>query len=572
LFDFKSKKRLEDILIEAGIITISQLEEAMNFSRLDGEEIGDVLIRLGYVTEEQIISILSMQLRIPVVKLDYYPINRNIFYLIPDHLIRNHCLIPLDLNNDQLIIAVSDPLDLGVLDEIKMITGYEVFPVISSVREIKEVITRYYDLLQPIYETSPQMVGVKKEEEQNGKEAVDTRIIVDKEQAPAVRLVDLVIKQAVEQRSSDIHFEPKDGGLKIRYRIDGILRDTISLPVEITPAIISRLKIMANMDIAEKRVPQDGRISLNVGGKKIDLRLSTLPTILGEKIVIRILDKSQGIIKMQNLGMSDSHLKLFQKMLRYPYGMILATGPTGCGKTTTLFSGLETINSPQKNIITIEDPVEYTLEGVNQVQVNVKAGLTFANGLRAILRQDPDVIMVGEIRDSETADIAIRSAMTGHLVLSTLHTNDAVSTISRLVDMGIEPFLLSSALIGVISQRLVRVICNNCKLSYPAEEDRYISFFLLPQEYRGKMLYKGNGCSQCQGTGYKGRIGIYEILEVNGEIRDLIGARLSVERMRNITKPLGMISMFKDGLEKAFAGITTVDEIMRVTFAEEGGK
>lgn len=562
-------KRLGDILKEAGIVTNLQLKQALATPRLPDERIGDVLIRLGYVSEEEIISTLSVQLKIPAVKLNDYPVSQKAVNSIPEHLAKRYSLIPVDLKDNKLTVAMSDPLDLTALDDIRLFTGYEPLTVISSRNEISKAIERYYNFSYSIQKISDQVASTKRGGEQVKREMAATGIIEDSEQAPAVRLVDLAIRQAVEQRASDIHFEPREEGVIVRYRVDGILRDGVVFPGEVAAAVISRVKIMANMDIAEKRLPQDGRITFLKGSGEVDLRASTLPTILGEKVVLRILDKSQGIINISRLGMPKEHLQRFKKMLAYPYGMVLATGPTGSGKTTTLYSGLETINNPDKNIITVEDPVEYTLPGINQVQVNVKAGLSFANGLRALLRQDPDVVMVGEIRDLETADIAIRSAMTGHLVLSTLHTNNAVSTIARLLDMQIEPFLISSALLGIISQRLVRIVCTKCRVSYPAEDDQQLSFFLSPEEYQGKRLYKAVGCPECFGTGYRGRIGIYEVLEINERIRELIALRAGTEQIRKEAKKAGMVSMFKDGLDKAFAGVTTLAEVMRVTFADE---
>ena len=468
-------------------------------------------------------------------------------------------MIAIDKKNDYLIVAMADPLNIFAIDDIKMSTRYEIQPVISEKKRILDAIDKYYEeetakkLLEEFEDTyyTPNLEEIEEDE------------LIDVNSAPIVKLVNSVVSQAVKMRSSDIHIEPFADEIRVRFRVDGNLQEIMSLPKISLSAIVTRIKIMAKMDIAEKRVPQDGRIESIVQGKEIDMRISTLPTVYGEKIVIRLLDRSSFMYSKEELGFAASDFKNVNKFLRQPYGIILVTGPTGSGKTTTLYTMLRELNSSEKNIITVEDPVEYKLQGINQVHVNNKAGLTFASGLRSILRQDPDIIMVGEIRDAETAQIAVRAAITGHLVLSTLHTNDTASSIVRLIDMGIEPYLISSAVIGILSQRLVRKLCSNCKISYEANstEKRILGL----ESDKNLTLYKPKGCNNCN-NGYKGRTAIHEVMPIDEEIRELIDRRATTDKIKNTSINKGMTTLLNKANQLALDGVTTIDEVLRVGY------
>lgn len=549
------KKLIGNQLVEKGVITTEQLREALHVQSRTGELLGQIMVNLGMISENSILQLPGFQ------KISLKTgIDPQLLKGIPEQMIRLHKIIPLRIEGSRLIVAMSDPMNVVAMDDLRLVTGLEIEPVKADEKEIDAVIQKYFGALsigRAFQEFDMELETVRPE-------AKPEEEIVD--EAPVIRLVNSLLGQAIEENASDIHIEPGEYGLRIRNRIDGFLHELMNLPARMTSAVISRIKIMCNMDIAEKRIPQDGRIQVKFGHREFDLRVSSLPTVFGEKIVIRLLDK--GSVKnfsVERLGFSDKNLDLFENFLKSSYGMILITGPTGSGKTTTLYTALNALNSIDKNIITVEDPVEYTLEGINQTQLNVKAGMTFAKSLRSILRQDPDIIMVGEIRDKETAEIAVRAANTGHLVLSTLHTNDAPGAITRLIDMGIEPFLAASSVLGVVAQRLVRRICPACKEAYQLEDDSPERFFAGIQPGEKVTLHTGKGCEQCNHTGYKGRIPIHEVLDVSRAIRFLILKRASEDEIRLTASTKGLFSLKEDGIKKALKGLTTVSEIMRAT-------
>lgn len=561
------KKKLGDLLIEQKVINYAQLQEALRVQNQTGDRLGRVLVSLGFVTEQDIANVLEIQLGITHVKLGNYVLSPATMELIPETLIRQHRVVPIKKEDNRLTVAMVDPLNVVVLDDLHIATGCEIEPVLAAEREINSAIQKFFgfqDLMEKAIKEFEVMPAIETP-------VFDLDEIPDvvADEAPTVRIVNSVIQEAIKQRASDIHIEPHANEVRIRYRVDGLLREVMTLPRQSLPSVVSRIKIMADMDIAEKRVPLDGRIQVKNAQKNIDLRVSTLPTLFGEKVVIRVLDKNSVLLKLEDLGMSPDVLEIYRKIIYRPYGMILITGPTGSGKTTTLYSTLSEISSREKNIITVEDPVEYVLDQINQIRVNKKAGLTFATGLRAIMRQDPDVIMVGEIRDRETADIAIRSATTGHLVFSTLHTNDAAGALPRLVDMGVEPFLVASSVIAVMSQRLVRVICPACKETYELPNHSLERRFLNIPDGVPITLYRGRGCDHCGQSGFRGRIAIQELLPVTRVQRSLIHNKVSADEILASALDQGMVTMKQDGAQKALVGVTTVGEVMRVAMTEE---
>lgn len=552
------RKRLGDLLIEAGIISKEQLEKALTVQKKTGERLGKVLINLGYITEESMIEVLEFQLGVPHVDMTTMGVSREIASTIPVSLAERYQVIPIKKDGRKLTLAMVDPTNFYAIDDVRMATGCEVETVIAAEQEIIRAINQSYGVQELVEKAVNRL---RAEEAGNAAEVQLT------EDAPVVSIVNSIISQAIKERASDVHIEPQEKSLRLRFRIDGVLREVVTFPRHTHAAIISRIKIMSEMDIAEKRLPQDGRIKVKEFGREIDLRVSTLPTITGEKIVLRILDKKAVILDINGLGFAAENLSLYRKLYSQAYGMILVTGPTGSGKTTTLYSTLTEVNTASKNVITVEDPVEYRLDGVNQVQVNHKAGLNFANGLRSILRQDPNVVMVGEIRDIETADIAIRAALTGHLVFSTLHTNDAPGAVIRLVDMGVEPFLVASSVLGIVAQRLVRLICPDCKQSYTPEPDSPERLFLGAGFDDDLTLYRGGGCPRCGHTGYLGRMAIHEVMAVSTAVREAINQRVSSDVLGSIAVKEGMKTMRQDGIAKALSGLTTVSEVMRVAYA-----
>ncbi|SES63495.1 GspE/PulE family protein [Anaerobranca gottschalkii] len=533
------RKRLGDLLVENGIITGEQLSEALNYQKQNGKRLGDALVQLGLLTYDQLIEVLEFQLGIPHVNLYKFALDEKVINLINADTAKRFSVVPLKLQGNRLTLAMVDPLDVVAIDEISRTTGFEIEPVIATPDEIQRAIDHHYGIKESVDKVIKNLEENKDIEKDM--EAIEKlKEMVD--DAPIVRVVNSIIEQAIRDGASDIHIEPAKDKLVIRFRIDGILHDIMKSPKHTHAVIVSRLKIMANMDIAERRLPQDNRFQTTINGREVDVRVSTLPTIYGEKMVLRILDTSSLILDINKLGMEEGNFTKFKEIIAKPNGIFLVTGPTGCGKTTTLYSLLSHFNSREKNIVTIEDPVEYRLEGINQVNVMPKIGLNFAEGLRSILRQDPDIVMVGEIRDKETAEIAIRAALTGHMVLSTLHTNDAPGALNRLVDMGLPPFLVASAINGVMAQRLVRKICSSCR---------------------------GTGCGQCNNTGYKGRAAIHEVLVLDDEIRKGVMAGASSKQLKDLAISKGMITLYQDGLVKVKQGVTTEEEVLKVAYGED---
>lgn len=554
------RKRFGDMLVEYGLITQEDLQKALKAQEKTGDKLGKVLKDMGLVSKRDMIEILSLQLGIPQVDLHRYYIDPAAVKTIPEHLAKKLNAVPIKKERDYLIVAMSNPLDIFAIDDIRLASGLDVKPLLADEDDINAVINQYYSMKESIEQAMDELDEIDADISET---EIETEIGTSDE-SPIVKLVNSVIQQGIKHSASDIHIEPGEKTVKIRYRIDGQLQEIMRYPKHLHNALLARIKIISDMDITRKRLPQDGRKKFEYEGKKVDLRISTLPTIHGEKIVIRILDRDNFLLKLEDLGFSPENLEVFRKIIHYPYGMILVSGPTGSGKTTTLYSALHELNSNEKNIVTLEDPVEYVLEGINQVQVFPKIGLDFAEGLRSILRQDPNIIMVGEIRDRETADIAVRAALTGHLVLSTIHTNDSASAITRLIDMGIEPFLIASSVIGVIAQRLVRRICPECRKEYQADDKE---LFLLGEE--GPLtLYRGEGCPYCNNTGYKGRIAICEVLKVLKEHNKPIIKKSSSEELKEISIRNGMKTLKENGIQLVLNGITTVEEIFKATIID----
>lgn len=557
------KRKLGDLLVNSGKITQSQLDNILKKQRTSGKRVGEILVEDNIVTEDDILDVLEMQLGISRIYIDTISVNNKAVKLIPEQLAKKYNIIPIGFKDSKILVATSDPLNLFALDDIKVASGYEVEPVLAMSEDIIRAIERYYA------GQSVQRAAEELSKQQSSRQENDTgdRDFDDIKNAPVVRMIDAIIKNAIKVKASDIHIEPFEKYIKIRYRVDGDLQEVSSSPKEILPALITRVKILSDLNIAEKRMPQDGRILTKFDNKEVDLRVSILPTVNGEKVVIRILSRESFLVDKKELGMNDDDLLMLERIIQSPYGIILVTGPTGSGKSTTLYAVLKELNTVDKNIITVEDPVEYLIDGINQVNVNVKAGLTFATGLRSILRQDPDVIMLGEIRDGETAEIAIRSAITGHLVLSTIHTNDAPSAIVRLVDMGIEPYLVATSISGVVAQRLVKKICPKCQVTYKAskKEKRILDM----DENEDVNLYKGKGCSYCSNSGYLGRIGVYEIMEIERELRNYIMINKSTDEIRDQAIKNGMKTLKDSCRELVLKGVTTIDELARLAFLKE---
>ncbi|KRE93170.1 type II secretion system protein GspE [Paenibacillus sp. Soil766] len=551
------RKRIGDLLVESGLISEEQLKNALREQKELNMRLGDVLITRNYITEQQLIEVLEFQLGIPHIQLYRQKIETKIINIIPQRLAEQHQVLPIRTEGNKLILAMADPLDYFAIDELRMTTGFRIEPTIASKDELQRAIKRYYGLQESVEQIMQNL---------NIRESEEAKPIVEDEDSPVVKTVNQIIIQAIQSGASDIHIDPQEDSLRVRYRVDGVMRTERTLPPHMQSVIIARIKIMANMNVAERRLPQDGRVEMDIEFRKVDIRISSLPTIHGEKVVMRILDLGSTLTEIEKLGLSEHNLQLFQKAISNAHGVVLITGPTGSGKTTTLYSALSRLNNEEVNIITVEDPVEYQLQGINQVQVNSVTGLTFATGLRTILRQDPNIVMVGEIRDVETAEIAIRAAMTGHLVLSTLHTNSAANSITRLIDMGVEPFLVSSAVNCIIAQRLVRKICTSCSTSYvPSQEEKVL---LGGYGYTAEMLRRGSGCGECGRSGYKGRLAIHEILPIDDTLRTMILQKRSDNDYRNYAIEHGLIPMINDGISKVIAGLTTLAEVFRVTGTE----
>src|SRR5712692_1047984 len=564
-------RRLGDLLVTEGLLAPEDLRRALSEQKVSSEKLGPILVRLNLLNEEQLIGFLSRQYGIPSITLSQLDIDPEVIRLVPSQLAKRYEVIPIKRTGNALTLAMSDPTNVFALDDVAFLTNLQVLPVVASQGAIRKAIDRTYvskataitDVLEELDQelTTVQLVG----EEERAIDVIELKEVAD--DAPLVRLVNMVLVDAIQKGSSDIHWEPYEKVFRIRFRIDGVLHEMLTPPKRLEAAIVSRIKIMANLDIAERRLPQDGRIKLRYNRREIDFRVSVLPTIFGEKAVLRILDKESLKLDLTELGFDEWSLNQFQAAIRQPYGMILITGPTGSGKTTTLYSAIHTLNAPDINIVTAEDPVEYNLKGVNQVQVNEGIGRTFAAALRSFLRQDPDVILVGETRDLETAQISVRAALTGHLVFSTLHTNDCQSTPARLTDMGIPPFLVSSSLLLIVAQRLARRVCQDCKEPYDADESALVPYGHVPTGIGPTSFYKGKGCQNCNFTGMKGRMAVYEMMTVNDEIRDLILHNAPVSDLAAAAKTNGMKTLRQAGLMKVLEGTTTIEEVLRVTVA-----
>ncbi|HEU5298980.1 MAG TPA: ATPase, T2SS/T4P/T4SS family [bacterium] len=553
------RRRIGDILVEGGVVTPEQLHEALARQRRTRERLGRVLVEMGAATELQIAQALADQLGLRFINLAGQRLDPAAIRLVPEVLARKRRIVPVSFDGDSLLVALADPLDVFAIDDVAIAARRPVKGAVALESDIAAAIERAYGMGA----AAQAVLG-------DVEEAADGGPAEEGDDAPVVRLVNLLLTQALKDRASDIHVEPVEEEIRVRYRIDGVLQTVMQLPRNIHPALASRLKVLARLNIAERRLPQDGAFEISLDGRVIDVRVSTIPTVLGERVALRLLDKTRGLLTLPELGLDEGARRRFEGLISQPYGIVLVSGPTGSGKTTTLVSALSMLNSVDKNIITVEDPVEYQLPGVSHIQVNPRAGLTFAAGLRSIVRQDPDIVMVGEIRDVETAEIAIQASLTGHLVLSTIHTNDAASAMSRLSDMGIETFLIASAVIGVASQRLVRTLCPHCRQPVDAPPEIILWLQSAVQEsLADRSFHQAVGCPQCRHTGYLGRTGIFEVLVVTDAVRNLVLARASAADLSDAARAEGMVSMRADGLLKAMRGLTTVEEVLRVTRVEE---
>jgi type IV pilus assembly protein PilB len=596
-------ERLGELLVKKNYITPDQLKKALEDQSLKGGRLESALIRSGYIKEDELLSFLSAQYRVPSIKISKIEVNPNVIKLIPSSISKKYFIIPINRVGPKLTLAMADPSNIIVIDEIKFMTGFNVEPVVASETEIIDAIKKYYgggggvagkgtvsfeatDYTLDEDKAAPTDGGVMLDDDfvdvddfdalvhgaVDNVEVIDTQLQLDETgdiEGPIIKIVNGILIKAIKLGASDIHFEPYEKTFRVRYRVDGMLRRDMLLPMQIRNAIISRLKIMAKLDIAEKRLPQDGRIKLRMAkGREMDFRVSSLPVLFGEKVVLRLLDKAALQLDMTKLGFEEDSLAEFENAIHRPVGMILVTGPTGSGKTTTLYSALSELNKETENIMTAEDPIEYNFMGINQVQMHEEIGLTFASALRSFLRQDPDIIMVGEIRDFETAQIGVQSALTGHLVLSTVHTNDAPGTITRLIDMGIEPFLISSAVLLILAQRLIRKICMDCREPIKPPPQLLIDLGVPPDEVKSFTVYKGKGCTICNGTGYKGRLGLYEVMTMKEEIKELVLARASASEIKKEAIRSGMKTLRQSGMTKIKDGMTTIEEILRSTMED----
>ncbi|HPT77834.1 MAG TPA: ATPase, T2SS/T4P/T4SS family [Candidatus Atribacteria bacterium] len=557
----RKRKKLGDFLLESGIIDEVQLAKALHIQKEQGGRLGTILVKNNFVDERQLLEVLEFRLGIPFIDLHNIEISPDMQKLVPYQIAEKYKVVPVKIENGMLYVAMEDPLDFIAIEDLKLVAKMEIAPVLSYVDSITSAINQ-------LYGSEEADKAIKEFQQESGIQSAESTASeqqLEVDSAPIVRLVHTMIEQAVLEGTSDIHIEPMENEVRVRYRIDGKLQLFQTIPKNAHSAVITRIKIMSGLNIAEKRIPQDGRCDLTVRDKQLNLRVSTLPTVHGEKVVIRILDKSNFLIPKEKLGFTKENLEKFDRLLMNPHGIILITGPTGSGKSTTLYTMLSELNKISENIVTVEDPVEYLIPGLNQVQVNVKAGLTFASALRSFLRQDPDIIMLGEIRDSETADIAMRAAITGHLVLSTLHTNDAVSSISRLIDMGIEPFMVAVSLVGVISQRLVRKLCPRCAVDYkpPAHELKLLGVDKEDQVYK-----KPVGCSYCNNTGYKGRLAVHEVLVINNGHREMIAKNASVSDLTEYSIKTGMTTLKQECIKLLENGTTSVSEVLSVAYSQ----
>jgi type IV pilus assembly protein PilB len=567
--------RLGEILIKEKLITSDQLTKALDHQKANGGRLGTSLAKLGIITDDEIIRVLSRQYGVPSINLKYYEVEPSVIKLIPQDTAVRYQIVPLSRVGSTLTIAMTDPTNVFAMDDIKFMTGFTVEPVVASETAIAEAITKFYGAAQSGEELSKVMKDLA------GEDGADLELAAEEqetnlaemersaEEAPIIKLVNLILTEAVKRGASDIHIEMYEKEMRVRFRIDGVLQAVMAPPMKLRDAIISRVKIMAKLDISEKRLPQDGRIMIKYRKdgriKDLDFRVSTIPALFGEKIVMRLLDKENLRLDMTKLGFEPESLAKFERAILRPYGMVLVTGPTGSGKTNTLYSSIARLNTPETNIMTAEDPVEFQLAGVNQVQMKDQIGLNFAAALRSFLRQDPNIILVGEIRDFETAEIAVKASLTGHLVLSTLHTNDAPSTVSRLMNMGIEPFLVATSVNLICAQRLVRRICQQCKEILEVPEQVMLDAGYTPEEVKTTSIYHGKGCSTCNKSGYKGRVGLYEVMEINDELRELILVGASALELKKKALDQGMIMLRRSGLIKVALGLTTLEEVCRET-------
>ncbi|MFQ5877879.1 MAG: type IV-A pilus assembly ATPase PilB [Acidobacteriota bacterium] len=568
--------KLGEMLIKAGLLTPQRLQEALEYQKTNGGKLGFNLVKLGFVKEDEITRVLSQQYGVPAINLSKIEIDDTVVKLIPSEVAQKYLIMPVSRTGATLTIAMVDPTNVFAMDDIKFMTGYNVEPVVASELAIKEAIDRYYGSIHALElkkvmdemardEQADQNLELLEEEEEVDLQKLEAAT----EEAPVVRLVNLILTDSIKRGASDIHIEPYEKDFRVRFRIDGVLYEIMQPPMKLRDAITSRIKIMAKLDISEKRLPQDGRIKIKMKlqgkNREMDYRVSVLPTLFGEKIVLRLLDKENLMLDMTRLGFEMESLSKFEKAIFKPYGMVLVTGPTGSGKTNTLYSSISRVNTPETNIMTAEDPVEFNLHGINQVQMKEQIGLNFAAALRSFLRQDPNIILVGEIRDFETAEIAVKAALTGHLVLSTLHTNDAPSTINRLMNMGIEPYLVATSVHLICAQRLVRRLCKECKEEVSMPQQALLDIGFAPEEVADVKLYKGRGCATCNNTGYKGRVGLYEVMEIGDGLREMILTGASSVELKNKAVEDGMVTLRGSGLRKLKAGLTTVEEVVRET-------
>jgi type IV pilus assembly protein PilB len=563
-------ERIGELLVKENLLTAQQLREAREGARSRGSRLGAEITQLGFLDESELTDFVAKQYGVPSINLEEFEIDRAVIELVPEEVANKHTVLPVNRAGSTLILATADPSNIFALDDIKFLTGYNIQPVVAAEAAIKRAIDRYYDQASNLDEVMEGFDDSDIDLIQGEAELDAAELAKASEDAPVVKLVNLVLTDAVKKNASDIHIEPYEKSFRVRYRIDGVLYEVMKPPLKLKNAITSRLKIMSELDIAERRLPQDGRIKLKMGrGKEMDFRVSVLPTLFGEKVVLRLLDKSNLQLDMTKLGFEVGQLDVFQKCIHLPYGMVLVTGPTGSGKTTTLYSGLSELNKTTENLSTAEDPVEFNLPGINQVQMHEEIGLNFAAALRSFLRQDPDIIMVGEIRDFETAEIAVKAALTGHMVLSTLHTNDAPSTVNRLLNMGIEPFLVSSAVNCIVAQRLARKICEGCKENDPeVTQEALVEAGLAEEIAKDVAPVKGKGCRDCSETGYKGRLAVYEVMELKEELKEFVLNGASALELKREAIRLGMKTLRQSALSKVVEGVTTLNEVLRISAAD----
>ncbi|HEY8943906.1 MAG TPA: type IV-A pilus assembly ATPase PilB [Polyangiaceae bacterium] len=566
-----TQNRLGELLVREKLISLQQLRKAQDEQKRTGANLGYTLAKLGYVADGEITNFLSAQYRLPAINLDEYEIDAEVIKLVSREVCEKHRIIPVSRSGSSLIVAMSDPTNLNAIDDIKFLSGYNVEPVVASETSIQAAVERYYNQ-GPSYEEVMADFDLGEEEIDFGADEEEISAVELERasaDAPVVRLVNVLLLNAIRKGASDIHCEPYEKRFRVRYRIDGVLHEEMAPPLKLKNALVSRLKIMSQLDIAERRLPQDGRIKLKLGkGREMDFRVSVLPTMWGEKVVLRLLDKSNLQLDMAKLGFDPEPLKDFKWAINQPWGMVLVTGPTGSGKTTTLYSGLSELNKPGTNISTAEDPVEYNLPGINQVQMHDDIGLNFAMALRSFLRQDPDVIMVGEVRDFETAEIAVKAALTGHLVLSTLHTNDAPATISRLLNMGVEPFLITASVNLVLAQRLARRVCNDCKAETDIDPQILVDLGCTDEQIETAKVFRGRGCATCNNTGYKGRVALYEVMRFHDELKEMVLQGASAAELKVAAIKRGLVTLRMAGIRKVLEGVTTPEEILRVTMAD----